>query len=459
MPLLIILLAIGLQIFLTTKKVSPFISLLVVAVLTGLSLGMDPAVLLKTIKTGVGNTLGDVALIICLGAILGKILELSGAAIQIANTLIRAFGIKNIQWAIVITGFLVGIPLFYNAGFVILVPLIFSIARTAGLPLLYIAIPMAASLSTTHCFLPPHPGPMFLLGAFKADLGKTLLYGIIIAIPVVIIAGPLLGTFLKKMNIELPFSEKTTVNEKELPGVFPSFFFALLPVFLIALPVVLNIFISVDSINQAVLSYLEDFSGIKKNMLGLIIKTVLLILSGDATIALLISVLLSIVFLGLLRGRPMTLLMQWLNEGIAGVAVILLIITAGGVFKQVLVDSGTGAYITSFSKEWRIHPLLFAWLVTALLRVAIGSATVAGITAAGIVSPLLASGAVSPELLVLAVGTGSVFGSHINDSGFWMFKEFFRLSLKQTFLSWTVMETTISILGLIGVMVLSIFIS
>jgi Gnt-I system high-affinity gluconate transporter len=435
MPLLIILLAIGLQIFLTTKKVSPFISLLVVAVLTGLSLGMDPAVLLKTIKTGVGNTLGDVALIICLGAVLGKILELSGAATQIAQTLIRSFGIKNIQWAIVVTGFLVGIPLFYNAGFVILVPLIFSIARTAGLPLLYIAIPIAASLSTTHCFLPPHPGPMFLLGAFKADLGKTLMYGIIIAIPVVIIAGPLLGTFLKKMHIEVPFSEKTAVNEKELPGVFESFFFALLPVLFIALAVVADSFISGESL----------------------LKTVLLF-SGDATVALLSSVLLAVIFLGLLRKKSMDLMTQWLNEGIIGVAVILLIITAGGVFKQVLVDSGTGAYITSFSKQWSIHPLLFAWLVTALLRVAIGSATVAGITAAGIVSPLLASGAVSPELLVLAVGTGSVFGSHINDSGFWMFKEFFRLSLKQTFLSWTVMETTISILGLIGVMVLSIFV-
>ena len=150
--------------------------------------------------------------------------------------------------------------------------------------------------------------------------------------------------------------------------------------------------------------------------------------------------------------------MQWLNEAVAGVAVILLIITAGGVFKQVLVDSGTADYITSFSKQWNIHPLVFAWVITALLRVAIGSATVAGITAAGIVSPLLATGTVSPELLVLAVGTGSVFGSHVNDSGFWMFKEFFKLSLKQTFLSWTLMETIISILGLVGVMALSLLV-
>ena len=435
MQLVIIVLAIGLQIFLTYKKLSPFLSLLIVALLAGLAFGMQPETLLKAIKIGVGNTLGDVALIICLGAILGKILELSGAASQIANSLIRSFGKKNIQWAVLLTGFFVGIPLFYNAGFIILVPLVFSIARTAGLPLLYVAIPMAASLSTTHCFLPPHPGPMFLVGAFKADLGKTLMYGLVISIPVVIIAGPLLGRFLKRMNIEIPANEKKEIEEKDLPGVFESFMLALLPVILIAIAVIANTFFPGESI-------------IKKAILFI----------GDATVALLLSVLLSVFVLGVMRGRSMQQVMQWLNDSVAGVAVILLIITAGGVFKQVLVDSGTAAYITSFSSQWNIHPLLFAWLITALLRVAIGSATVAGITAAGIVSPLLATGTVSPELLVLAVGTGSVFGSHVNDSGFWIFKEFFNLSLKQTFLSWTVMETLISILGLIGVMVLSMFV-
>jgi len=403
--------------------------------LAGLAFGMQPDALLKAVKAGVGSTLGDVILIICLGAILGKILELSGAATRIANTLISSFGIKNIQWAVLLTGFLVGIPLFYNAGFIILVPLIFSIARTAKLPLLYVAIPMAASLSTTHCFLPPHPGPMFLVGAFKADLGKTLMYGLVISIPVVIIAGPLLGRFLKRLNIQIPPQEKIETEETKLPGVFESFFLALLPVLLIALAVIANTFFPGDSIMKKVVLF-----------------------TGDATVALLISVLLAVFILGIAKGRSMQQVMKWLNDAVVGVAVILLIITAGGVFKQVLIDSGTADYITSFSMQWNIHPLLFAWLITALLRVAIGSATVAGITAAGIVSPLLATGTVSPELLVLAVGTGSVFGSHVNDSGFWIFKEFFQISLKQTFLSWTVMETLISILGLAGVMVLSMII-
>ena len=435
MQLIIIVLAIGLQIFLTSKKVSPFLSLLIVAILAGLSLGMAPNDLLKSMKTGVGSTLGDVLLIICLGAILGKVLELTGAAGKIANTLIHSFGKKNIQWAVLLTGFFVGIPLFYNAGFVILVPLVFSIARTARLPLLYVAIPMAASLSVTHCFLPPHPGPMFLIGAFKADLGKTLMYGFVIAIPVIIIAGPMLGRLMKKMNVDIPPDEKIEIPTKDLPGVFESLILALLPVLLIGLAVIANTFFPGES-------------SVKKIILFL----------GDATIALLISVLSAVFFLGIKKGRSMQQLMQWLNEAVSSVALILLIITAGGVFKQVLIDSGTGTYITSFASQWSIPPLVFAWLVTALLRVAIGSATVAGITAAGIVSPLLVTGTVSPELLVLAVGTGSVFGSHINDSGFWIFKEFFRLSLKQTFFSWTVMETIISILGLIGVLILNMII-
>ena len=203
---------------------------------------------------------------------------------------------------------------------------------------------MAASLSTTHCFLPPHPGPMFLVGAFKADLGKTLMYGLIISVPVVILAGPVLGNFLKRMNVPIPGQEKPVTGQSVLPGVFESFMLALLPVILIALAVVANTFFPGES-------------AIKKIILFL----------GDATIALLISVILAVFILGVMRGRTMSQVMQWLNDSIVGVAVILLIITAGGVFKQVLIDSGTADYITSFSQQWSIHPLLFAWLITALL--------------------------------------------------------------------------------------------
>lgn len=410
--------------------------MLIVAILSGLCLGMEPMQLVKSIEKGVGNTLGGLALIICLGAILGKILDAGGAAEKISTTLINGFGQKKIQWAVLLTGFLIGIPLYYNAGFVILVPLVFSIASKSKLPLLYIAIPMAASLSTTHCFLPPHPSPVFLVNAFNADMGKTLIYGLIITIPVVIIAGPLLGNVLKGMqvNIKSSFLAAEEKNEIKLPAAFPSFLIGLLPVLLITLAVIAD-------------NFLAD---------QLLKKTLLFI--GDPTIALLLSVFIATWYFGLRTGKTMDTTMKWLNEAIAGIAIIVLIITAGGVFKQVLQDSGTDKYIASFSSKWQMPPLIFGWVITALLRVAIGSATVAGITAAGVVTQLVTAGAVSPELMVLAVGTGSVFGSHVNDSGFWMFKEFFNLSLKQTFLSWTVMETTISILGLLGVLILDLFI-
>ena len=434
MTFIIIALAISLQIFLSVKKVSPFISLLIVAILSGFSLGMKPMAIIKSMETGVGSTLSELALILCLGAVLGKILESSGAAKKISATLINGFGIKNIQWSLLLTGFLVGLPLYYNAGFIILIPLVFSIAKETRLPLLYLVIPMAASLSTVHCFLPPHPSPVILVNAFNADLGKTLIYGLIIAVPAIIIAGPVLGTLLRNVKIDIVglFASKEDIPYENLPPALPSFIIALLPVFLITSSVISRSFLPGESLVNKILSFL-----------------------GDANIALLLAVLVALWYFGLHSGRKMEIVMKWLNDGISGISVILLIITAGGVFKQVLTDSGTAEHISELSVQWHMPVLVFAWLVTALLRVTLGSATVAGITASGIVAPLLATTHVSPELLVLAVGAGSVFMSHVNDTAFWMFKEFFNLSIKQTFFSWTLMETTISFIGLIGVLILN----
>jgi gluconate transporter len=268
-------------------------------------------------------------------------------------------------------------------------------------------------------------------------MGKTLIYGLIITVPAVIIAGPLLGRLLKRVEVNIVsfLSTPDPIAAKDLPATVPSFLIGLLPVILITLAVLAGSFMGDNIVRK------------------------LLLFIGDPTIALLLSVILAIWYFGIRAGRSMEACMKWLNDAIAGIAVILLIITAGGIFKQVLQDSGTDKYIASFSEKWQMPPLVFAWVITALLRVAIGSATVAGITAAGVVTPLVTAGLVSPELMVLAVGSGSVFGSHINDSGFWMFKEFFNLSLKQTFMSWTVMETTISIVGFLGVMALSLVIS
>lgn len=447
MPLFIILGGIGLLFLLTLKKVSPFLALLIVSIIAGLVLGMSISDIVGwdekgihhagSIEKGVGGTLGSIALIICLGAVLGKMLEKGGATQQISNTLINRFGKKNIQWAVVLTGFLIGIPLFYNAGFVILVPLVVSIAINSGLPLFYIAMPMAASLSTTHAFLPPHPGPTYLVSQFDANIGKTLVYGLIIAVPLVIIAGPLFGRMIQRIKVDMNNSIFSDTEEKKenLPAVWISFFIALLPVILILLKVVAETFIKEDNILK---------------------QTIFLI--GDATVALLLAVLLAVYYFGIRVKKKMQDVMKWLNESISGIALILLIIATGGVFKQVLIDSGTGQYIADLSKKLDMPPLVFGWLVAALLRVTLGSATVAGITTAGIVAPLVATGGVSPELMVLSVGAGSLFFSHVNDTGFWMFKEFFNLSLKQTFLSWSLMETIISVLGLGAVLLLELLI-
>src|SRR4051812_21759780 len=257
MELLSIVLAISLQIFLTSKKVSPFLSLLVVAILSGLLLGMEPMQIVKSVEKGVGNTLGGLALIICLGAVLGKVLEVGGAAEKISVTLINSFGQKNIQWAVLLTGFLIGLPLYYNAGFVILVPLVFSIASKAKLPLLYVAIPMAASLSTTHCFLPPHPSPVFLVNSFHADMGKTLIYGLIITIPVVILAGPLLGRLLKGVDVNIKSFLLTTdpSTPKVLPSTVPSFLIGLLPVILITIAVIAGSFMG-DNLLKKILLFI-----------------------------------------------------------------------------------------------------------------------------------------------------------------------------------------------------------
>lgn len=446
MPLLIILLGIVLLVIMTYKKISPFLALLIVSIIVGLLLGLSVTDLVGTVKDGVlkagaiekgvGSTLGSIALIICLGAILGKMLEKGGATQRISDTLINAFGKKNIQWAILLTGFLIGIPLYYNAGFVILVPLVFTITINSGLPLFYVAIPMAASLSTTHAFLPPHPGPAYLVSQFKADMGKTLVYGLILAVPLVIIAGPVFGRILGRVKVKVNSALFSGAEEKKenLPPVFASFFIALLPVILILLKVVTETFIPGNNLFTNIISLL-----------------------GDATVALLLAVLCAAYYFGIKAGKKMEDVMKWLNDSISGIALIVLIIGAGGVFKQVLIDSGTGKYITSLSQEWNMSPLLFAWLVAALLRLTLGSATVAGITAAGIIAPLLGPG-VSPELMVLSVGAGSIFFSHVNDTGFWIFKEFFNLSIKQTIISWSIMETIISVLGLAGVLILDMFV-
>jgi Gnt-I system high-affinity gluconate transporter len=429
MSLFIVLFGILLLLVLIVRKLNPMIALVIVAVVTGLLLGMPANKVMSSISSGVGSTLGSMVLVLALGAMMGKIIEDTGSARKIVYVLIGAFGQRNIQWAILLTGFLVGIPLFYNAGFVVLIPLVFAIASTTKLPKLYVGIPMAAALSVTHGFLPPHPGPVALAAIFHADMGKTLLYGLILSVPIALVA----GVFFPRMIIITDrkiFEEAFEVtNEAALPSALSSFTSALLPVFIIITGTI--------------------GAGIPG---GYPFKSIFVFLA-DPTVALLIAVILTI----FIQKLKIVAAMESCTEGVKSIAMIVLIIAAGGGFKQILIDSGVGNTVKDLTATLNLSPLLLAWLITGALRITLGSATVAALTASGIVLPLIGINA-SPELMVLSVGAGSLLFSHVNDTGFWMFKEYFGLTLKETFSTWSAMETIVSVLGLFGVLLLNQFI-
>lgn len=435
MPLLIV--AIGvilLLILIIYLKLNSFIALILTSLLVGVMEGMPVNRIIASIQAGVGNTLGSMALIIGFGAMLGKLLADCGGAQRIAETLIRYFGHKYIPWAIALTGFVLGFVLFYEVGFVLLLPLVGSIAVSARIPLLYLGIPMIASLSITHGLLPPHPGPTAIATIFHADMNKTLLYGTIIGIPVTIISGPIYAHFVKYIDHPVP---KTLYNNKEftedeMPSFAISLWTTLIPVILMGLRAVAELTLSKQN---GFLPYTEFF--------------------GDPVMATFIAVIVAIFTFGVFRHRKMEDISNSLVSSIKMIAMILFVIGGGGAFKEILIDSGVGIYITHITHFMTISPLLMAWAITAILRIALGSSTVASITAGGIVSSLIASTGVNPELMVLAVGSGSLMFSHVNDPGFWLFKEYFNLSIVETFKSWTVLETVISFCGLIGCLLAS----
>jgi Gnt-I system high-affinity gluconate transporter len=435
MPLLIVIIGILLLFILIAKfKLNAFITFIIVSLFVGIAEGMTLETVVQSIQNGIGNTLGFLVMILGLGAMLGKLVADSGAAQRITSKLVSKFGIKNIQWALVLTGFIVGIPMFYSVGFVILVPLVFTVAAATGLPLLYVGLPMLASLSVTHGYLPPHPAPTAITVMFDADLGKTLVYGIIIAIPAIIIAGPLFSRTIKNIKATplKEFINPKILEDHEMPGLGISIFTALLPILLIATATLADLFLPEDFYLNPIISFL-----------------------GNPVIAMLIAVLVAIYTLGLARGKKMPEVMVSVSSSISGITMVLLIIAGAGALKQVLIDSGVSDYIAGMLQGSAISPLLLAWFIATIIRVCVGSATVAGLTAAGIVLPLVSNPGVSAELMVLAIGSGSLMLSHVNDGGFWLFKEYFNLSVKDTLRTWTVMETTVGVIGLIGVLVLN----
>ncbi len=448
MLLFIVLAAIVvLLLLITVAKMNPFVALIVTAIGTGIAAGMplftteDHPGIIDSIKTGMGNTLGFLAVVLALGTMLGKMMAESGGAERIARTLIRLFGEKNVHWAMMFVAFFVGIPVFFQVGFVLLIPLVFTIARQTGVSLIKIGVPLVAGLSVVHGLVPPHPAAMAAVGIFNADVGRTILYSIIVGLPTAILAGPLYGKWIgNRIHKTVPkeMGDQLTENgdTKNLPGFFNTLFTILVPVFLMLIASIADLALEKDTILFQACKFV-----------------------GDPIVALLIATIYSFFSLGFFRGMSRESILKFTNDCLAPTATILLVIGAGGAFNRVLLDSGIGDYIAEIATASHISPILLGWGIAAMIRVATGSATVSMMTAAGIVAPIAAIvPGVNVELLVLATGAGSLILSHVNDSGFWLIKEYFGMTVKETLMTWTALETIISVAALAFILVLDIFV-
>lgn len=448
MPLVIVALGIVVLLILIMKfNLNTFISLVVVSFLIALALGMPISEIVSTIENGMGSTLGGIALVFGLGAILGKLIADAGGAQRIAMTLIDKFGEKRIQWAVVAAGFILGIALFFEVGLVLLIPIVYQISKQLNISFLWLGLPMTTALSVTHAFLPPHPGPTVIAQEYGANVGMVLVYGFIVAIPTVIIAGPIFTRFARKF-VPSAFEKEPTGSMasigdakqfklEDTPSFAISAFTALFPVILMAISTIVT------------LTKDPETSNVFYDLIGMI---------GAPTTVMLISVLLAVYTMGVARKIPMKNLMKSAESSIAAIGMMLLILGAGGSLKQVLIDGGVGDYVAQIFEGSTISPLILAWLIAALIRLAQGSATVAALTTAGLVLPMMAGSDVNVELMVLATGAGSIIASHVNDTGFWIVKESFGLTMKETFATWTVLETLISVCGLVFVLILSLFV-
>jgi gluconate:H+ symporter, GntP family len=411
-------------------KLHPFVALISVSFAMGVASGMTPGAAVKSFQDGVGNVLGFIAIVVALGTMLGKLMAESGAATRIAITLIDLFGERRVHWAIMFVAFIVGIPVFFQVGFVLLIPLVFTIARRTGMSLIKIGIPLVAGLSVVHGMLPPHPAAMLAVTAYHADVGRTILYGLIVGIPTASLAGPIFASWIAPRIVLSPDNPMAAQLEgnagQETPGFGISVFTVLIPIILMLLASAADVTVDPASPVAAVLHFI-----------------------GNPIVALLLALLFSFWSLGRARHFTRNELLRFCNDCLGPTATILLVIGAGGGFNQVLVQSGVGRAIAGMAAGSHVSLLVLAWIVAALIRVATGSATVAIITAAGIVAPIAASmPGTNAELLVLSTGAGALVLSHVNDAGFWLIKEFFNMTVAQTLKTWTVAETIIGVAGL-----------
>ncbi len=420
-------------------KVYPFIALMLVSIAIGLYSGIRLPVIAKTFQEGMGNTLGFLAVVVGLGMMLGKMLTESGGAHVVAQNFVRLLGEKRLPWAMLMVAFVVGVPVLFSVGLLLLVPVVVAVARETRTPLLKLAIPLVAGLSVSQGFLPPHPGPMLAIDKIGADVGKTILYGALIGVPTGIVVGPLFALFVVR-RVQVKDSgilERTApvCVAKSPPGFGLTLFTILLPVLLMLLATLADLALAKDNRWREWADFI-----------------------GSPLIAMLVALLFSLYSFGYARGFTSRQVLKFLEDCLGPAAGILLIVGAGGGLSKVLDTGGIGAAIADGVQQAHLSPMLMGWLVAAAIRVAVGSATVAITMASVIMAPVVANVAgINRELLVLAMGAGSLFMSHVNDGGFWLVKESFGLTVPQTLKTWTVLETGIGVVGFILVLVLQHF--
>jgi gluconate transporter len=465
MPLASVFVAIAVLLALVlVVKLDAFFALILTSFVVGSMNGMDALSVLQSLLKGIGATMGSVALILVFGAMLGALVGESGAARAIAEWLVARSGRRGVQLAMTGTGLLVGLPMLYNAGFIVLVPLVYSVAATTGLPLMYLGMPLAAALSVTHGYLPPHPAPTFMAFAYGANVNRTLALGLVVAVPACLAAGMGLSRVLARLPVGESRGNPALLNtvstaSRVLPSVGISVITMLTPVLLMLAGALTDVVTGTSGIDPF-RADVDFHASLAAAVPGASIRSFVVAMKflGNANVALCVSVFVALYTLGVRRGRSMPALMESMRGAVAGIAMILLIIAAGGAFSQVLRDAGVGDYVARDAAGLRLNPLLLAFGIASLMRLAVGSATVAGMTAAGLVAPMVRASGVSPELMVLATGAGSLMFSHFNDTGFWMFKEYFNLTIPQTLATWTAMEVVVGTVGMAMVLVLSAFV-
>lgn len=427
----------------TKFKLHPFLSLTIGALAVGAIAQLSLTEMLESYSTGVGSTVASVGVLIALGAIIGKLLADSGGADEIVDTLVSKASAATLPWAMALIGAVIGLPMFFEIGLVLLVPVILLVTRRSKLPLMKVAIPALAGLSTMHALVPPHPGPLAAIGLLKADLGVTLGLGVLIAIPTVVVAGPLFSRLAARwVPVDAPdlFLNSDENGRSGIAPGHPKFSVTLMTVLL---PVILMM-------GKALADILANKSTVVRNILDFL---------GQPMFALLLTTLLAIFTLGKASGMDKEAISVSIGASLPPIAGILLIVAAGGGFKQILVDTGIAKLLANGITGSSVSPLLMAWLVAVVIRLATGSATVATVTAAGILEPVAATmPSTHAALLVLAIGCGSVFFSHVNDAGFWLIKEYFGISVGENIKSWSLMETVLSVCGLLLVLLVSVII-